>query len=143
MASCRVTMTSCFYADIAVCYAAITAAASCSCCSCCGGSSSSAGAQTAATAATPSHWQLLLLLLLVSVASCCCVVVHESGHVLLEAGPGLGVPVAELLQDQLVGQGPGHPKPAGFSTSYTYCRYSMFTYRMTPFFLQRTHRILT
>ncbi len=55
-----------------------------------------------------------------AVARCSAVVVvHEPGHVVLELGPGLGVSVTELLQDQLLGKGPGHSKPVEGQKSFT------------------------
>jgi hypothetical protein len=39
--------------------------------------------------------------------------------VVLELGPGLGVSVTELLQDQLLGKGPGHSKPVEGQKSFT------------------------
>jgi hypothetical protein len=39
--------------------------------------------------------------------------------VVLELGPGLGVSVTELLQDQLLGKGPGHSKPVEGQRSFT------------------------
>ncbi len=39
----------------------------------------------------------------------------------LELGPGLGVSVTELLQDQLLGKGPGHSKPIEGQKSFTKC----------------------
>ncbi len=39
----------------------------------------------------------------------------------LELGPGLGVSVTELLQDQLLGKGPGHSKPVEGQKSFTKC----------------------
>jgi hypothetical protein len=41
--------------------------------------------------------------------------------VVLELGPGLGVSVTELLQDQLLGKGPGHSKPVEGQKSFTKC----------------------
>ncbi len=37
----------------------------------------------------------------------------------LKLGPGLGVSVTELLQDQLLGKGPGHSKPVEGQKSFT------------------------
>lgn len=86
----------------------------------------SAGTMAAVTFTIVTHMLLVLLLQLKAGAWSCSsigrwlageivaghsVVVHEPGHVVLDSGPGLRISVTELLQNQLVSQGPGYAKP--------------------------------